>query len=90
MAIDRKKKIERIILPGNPYLKDPAKGLKLIASLFGGKKLNKDRKINDALDGMIGACGRLDLAGSRDNFSRLRQILNFLRRQLLSMFHERA
>lgn len=78
MAIDRKKKIDRIILPGNPYLKDPAKGLKLIASLFGGKKLNKDRKINDALDGMIGACGRLDLAGSRDNFSRLRQTLDLL------------
>lgn len=78
MALDRKHKVDPGLLPENPYLQDPAKGLRLIASLLGGSGRAREKKITDSVDALAGACGRLQLADLADGFPRLRQILSLL------------
>lgn len=78
MALDRKHMADASTLVENPYLKDQAKGLLLIASLLAGTGRSHEKKIADHVDELEGACGRLELTELEEGFSRLRQILSLL------------
>lgn len=79
MAFDTDVDIDDIISVRNPYLADPKRGLELVSSLLAGSSLAADRKINDTLDKMIAACGRLSLPEGKKYFGKLRQLAELLK-----------
>ncbi|UTF51818.1 dynamin family protein [Desulfomicrobium sp. ZS1] len=71
--------IDDIAAVQNSYLANPNRGLELVSSLLAGASQANDRKINNTLDEMIAACGRLHLPEDEKYFGKLRQLVELLK-----------
>lgn len=79
MAFDTDVDIDDIGVVQNPYLADPKRGLELVAALLAGSSQANARAINNTIDEMIAACGRLCLPEGKKYFGKLRQLVELLK-----------